>query len=289
MSFVDDRFFFKKDLDDELGSNMDKDITTTRNDMIFGVVVVISLGAIFKYKYWCGKTKSLCKKCKRLLHTAFSTYSSKKKTYMWSTMKYAPGRYPWSRTILDKVFMVDPLWTRLNSGSKKSDSVFINRAMLSTQTFCVDVTDQIEDLKGDLDDPFMGENGQISIGISDILNLDADLIGTWNLDVTYTGHANSSKKLEARQFAVRYQSKGEEEVLFPPYSVSEKTDKGLNIVRVLSAVDVDGRDRSLDAKMYAGLKATFYEDLSDEVMKNYLPGKQTIVTLSRGERVVVKP
>lgn len=122
----------------------------------------------------------------------------------------------------------------------------------------------------DFDDPFMGENGQITIDLSDILEDHKETDGDWYFEITYRGHSDIKKKIEAQTYSVKYKTGGKEAITFPPYSIDEKPSKGLGCVKILSAVTPGGSDVTYLSKQYAGLKYNFYSDCLDERFRDHM-------------------
>ena len=142
----------------------------------------------------------------------------------------------------------------------------------------------------DLDDSFTGDNGQITVDLLDIvpdMSTDTGKDDSWYLDVTYSGHSDVSKKIEAQQYSVKYKSSWNDIITFPPYSITEKPSKGLGSKKVLSALTEGDEDVTSLAKEFAGLKCNFYEDCSDEVLKNHMNMKAT-VKASKGKTYLVE-
>lgn len=205
--------------------------------------------------------------------------------YVWTDRNQ---KGPLARRFLDKVFIVDPKNASLNSSPKASERVAVDMATLSRGSISMDVTHEMTNMLGSFDDPFMGDNGQITVDIDDIAPSMAGAFGgdTWYLDITYRGHSDERKKIESQKYGVRYRANWEEFVTFPPYSINDKPSRGLGSKKVVSAESLDGTDVAYLAKQYAGLKANFYEDCPDEVLKDHM-NIDAQVTLSKGDKRTV--
>jgi len=207
--------------------------------------------------------------------------------YIWSD-RVNTNRYV--KTILDRIFLIDPVSADLNTSLKSSDRIYISHAIVTRGDITKNVTKEMSEIMVDFDDPFTGDNGQITVDLLDIIpemSTDTGNNDYWYLEVTYKGHSDVSKKVEAQQYSVKYKSSWNDIITFPPYSITDKPSKGLGSKKILSALTEADEDVTSLAKESAGLKCNFYEDCCDEVLKNHMNTK-AIVKASKGKTHLVE-
>lgn len=256
-------------------------------DLISKTVCIISLVSVyFAYRKVIHKGTNrvkvkLVEKIVKCIQCCTLKFVTMRSNYVWTDRN---DKSPLSRRFFDKVFIVDPMNASLNSSLKASERVAVDLAMITRGSVSMDVTHEMRNMLGSFDDPFMGDNGQITVDIDDVAPGMAGAFGgdLWYLDVTYRGHSDEKKKIESQKYSVRYRAKWEEFVTFPPYSINEKPSRGLGSKKVISAECLDGTDVAYLAKQYAGLKTNFYDDCPDEVLKNHM-SMEAKVTLSKGD------
>lgn len=258
---------------------------------IYNTVCIVSIASLYivyrkeLHRHAKNLRTKLVARTGKYIQAATLKFVKVRSNYVWTERNRTS---PMVRSFLDRVLIVDPTSASLNSSQKASERVGVFSAMLSRGAICMDVTDRMQNILVDFDDPFMGDNGQITIDIEDVA---PSLVGPdggefWYLDVTYRGHSDAGKRIEAQTYSVRYKAKWGEFVTFPPYSLNDKPSRGLGSKKIVSAECLDGIDIAHLAKQYAGLKTNFYADCPDEVLKNHMH-IEAHVTLSKGVKCTV--
>ncbi len=115
---------------------------------------------------------------------------------------------------------------------------------------------------------------------------------TISVNIKYSGHSNVTKRLEAGTFYVKYSGMGLECVNFPPYPSTDCVKKGLGVTRIISAQLSDKSYCTEEARRSAGLKGSFYRDLSNSNvhkntvlcrnLKEFNLPKDVVVSTSKG-------
>ena len=230
------------------------------------------------------KNKCLDILCKYIHRTSLKLMKTRS-NYIWITRK---NRCHHIKKIMDKIFIVDPVSASVNSSSKSSERVVIDNAIVTRGVKSKDVTNEMRRILVDFDDPFMGDNGQITIDLMDIvpdMATDNGANDSWCIEITYRGHSDPSKRIEARTYSVKYKSNWKDIITFPPYSIHDMPARGLGSEKILTATTVDG-DMTHMSRQYAGMKVNFYNDCSDEVLKNHMNISATVKS-SKGKTYVV--
>jgi len=239
-----------------------------QKDYIGIATLLFAAGFFFLYK------RDTREKTKKLAQTYITNFVlntvSKRSKYIWTSRP--TYRCKFKKHIMDKLFLVDPKLASLNSSTVPSERVAVDSAILIRGNVTEDVTKDMTEILIDFNDSFMGDNGQITIDLEDIVsNPEYDFEGEyWHMDVTYSGHSNVTKKIEAQKYNVRYRAKKNDTILFPPYSISEFPKKGLCSSKIVEAIKENGGDVKYLAKSYSGLRLNFYNDRSEDVVKNHM-------------------
>jgi len=231
------------------------------------------------------KNKSVNVLCKYVSKASLQ-FMKKRSNYIWKTRNHVNIHV---KKIMDKIFIVNPESASVNSSLKSSERVLIDHAIATRGDISKDVTIEMREILVDFDDPFMGDNGQITIDLLDIVPTMAGDTGnndSWYIEITYRSHSDPFKRIEASTYSVKYKSNWKDIITFPPYSITDKPSKGLGSTKVLSASTENGGDVTHISKQYAGMKVNFYNDCSDEVLKNHMNMDAT-VKVSKGETYVV--
>ena len=232
------------------------------------------------------KVKSAGKLCVYIQKATIKFVKMRSK-YVW-TDRVSTNVY--AKTLLDRIFLIDPVSAALNTSNKASERIYIGNASVTRGDTTKNVTKEMREIMVDFDDSFTGDNGQITVDLLDIvpeMSTDTGEDDSWYLEVTYRGHSDVSKKIEAQQYSVKYKSTWNDIITFPPYSITEKPSKGLGSKKVVSALSTADEDVVVLAKEYAGLKCNFYEDCSDEVLKNHM-SVSAVVQASKGVKYLVE-
>jgi len=222
----------------------------------------------------------------KYVHKASLKFIKTRSDYIWINRNHFNNSL---KKIIDKILIVNPEIASVNASSKSSDRIIIEHAIASRGDTSKDVTVEMRSILVDFDDPFMGDNGQITIDLVDIVpNMATDTgeDNSWYIEITYRGHSDPSKRIEARTYSVKYKANWKDIITFPPYSINDKPVRGLGCTKVLSALSSNGGDVTQISKQYAGMKVNFYSDCSDEVLKNHMNVDAT-VRASKGETFVV--
>lgn len=227
------------------------------------VFLFVSLGALAKYN-------------RTLQSRILSVYVRRRTTYAWKQRKQLPG---FLRKLLDVVFNVDPCTASVDSPTRLGESIKVVSATLERDDMCIDVTQDLEKIFKKVD-----KSGYITVSMDDLVPKRTKWVPDWEMDVVYLGHANPDKRIKAGRFAVKYRADSEEDVVFPPYSALESVKRGLGTKRILDAKTTN-KDVTDDARMYGGLRLTFYQDVdNNHIVKSYIGHKDVQVSIqSRGK------
>ena len=189
---------------------------------------------------------------------AFMVYSEARSKYRWRLRLKTPN---FARPTLDWVFKLSSS-ASVDSPRSVAESLEVVSATLRREEMCVDVRSLVEECfkKG------LSETGKVAIHMDELVpskNQELGAASEWSLEVIYVGHADSSKRIPAEEFGVKYTAKSQAFILFPPYRATEKIKKGLTANKVLHARSFHEKNLTPLAKKYAGLNANFYKDVND--------------------------
>lgn len=205
---------------------------------------------------------------------AFLMYSAARSKYRWKLRLKTPDVF---RHVGDKFFKLDHDTASIDSPRNLAESIKVVSATVKKSNMCIDVVDKVNKALQELT-----ESGTVILQM-DQLAPSPDLLGfdDCSLEVVYIGHADPSKRIPAAEFGVKYKAKVCSGIVFPPYKVTDKIQKGFSTSKILHARTFHEKNLTPLAKKYAGLKANFYKDVVDpRVQKDHIDHKQVHVLLS---------
>lgn len=185
----------------------------------------------------------------------------------------------------DKLFGVDPEWAELNTSHDLRNRILIENAYVAShEQKYLNVTKELRSLweKYDVD-----KEDSLFLGIFDIFEMLGYIHDKWCLHITYKGHSNPLKKIEAGTYNVVYHLNIDSKISinFPPYPITESAKIGFSAPKIRSVeMDVDDHNNKDPkimemARKSAGLRCNFYNDcVHDSVVKNYMEEDATVKT-----------
>jgi len=196
----------------------------------------------------------------------FMQYSKLVTNYKWKYRKYLPS---YLMKLSDKILSIETQSATVNCPRDITESVTITEAILTKHDMCIDVTNDMSEWTKQID-----KSGYITIYMDELVPISFQNTSDnslWELEVSYLGHSDPIKKIEAQQFCVKYECHGGDNgIVFPPYSASEKIKKGLGLPKITKAMNEQGNMLS-EAYRYAGLRKNFYKDCeNDFIVKPYI-------------------
>lgn len=194
----------------------------------------------------------------------------------------------YGRMFLDWAWNVDSNSADQNVASG-TDSIYIWGAYATYKGKTYDVEYMLDSMWD------YGDGIQIKFLLQNLLGQEQIIIESneaISVNIKYSGHSNVTKRLEAGTFYVKYSGMGLDYVNFPPYPSTDCVKKGLGVTRVISAQLSDKSYCTEEARRSAGLKGSFYRDLSNSNvhkntvlcrnLKEFNLPKDVVVSTSKG-------
>lgn len=211
---------------------------------------------------------------KHVLTKAFLMYSRSRSAYRWNLRRKTPRFF---RILGDYVFHLDKETACIDSPRNLPESIRVLSATFKINDMCTDVADKVNScLQG-----LSGSSGNVVLYLNDFIQGPTAGYEECSLEVLYIGHADPTKQIQAGQFGVKYSAKACSSIVFPPYKVTEKIQKGLVTNKVVHARTFHEKNLTPLAIKYAGLRSNFYRDVADpQVLKDHIDHKEVHVLLS---------
>ena len=196
--------------------------------------------------------------------------------YIWKLRKKTPHVVTyWA----DKFFSIDKKAVKLNISEIPSERIYIHDAIEVCQkgNFIVSRLSEMESIIKLMD---FQNSGSFTLTKNETFKLFGCLDYPWFLKITYVGHSNIEKRIEAKKFTVLYKFGESSEFHFPPYNAHDSISTGFSAPKIKSAKLESGKYMFCldEVKEYSGLKYDFYNSCPHkEVVKNYFDHPDNVI------------
>lgn len=206
--------------------------------------------------------------------------------YIWKWRKNTPRIIKYGA---DKLMSIDKESVRLNTSHIPSERIYIEEAI----EVCKDgnfIASRLNEIEGVLRLMDVENEGYFKLTKNETFKLFGSLDFPWYLKITYLGHSNAEKRIEARRFTVLYKLGESSEFNFPPYSTHDSICVGFSAPKIKSAKLESGKYMfCLDnVKQYSGLKYDFYNSCPHkEIVKDYIDNPETVIVNTKNKTLHV--
>jgi hypothetical protein len=248
-------------------------------------VVVCSLSlcvGIFMYQKYSSVVQKYSQIYTRVVAAKLLTGRS---DYIWKWRKNTPRIIKYGA---DKIMSIDKESVRLNTSHIPSERIYIEEAneVCKDGHFIASRLNEIESILKFMD---IENEGSLKLTKNETFKLFGSL-DPWYLKITYLGHSNTEKRIEARRFTVLYKLEESSEFNFPPYSTQDSIRVGFSAPKIKSAKLESGKHMFCleNVKQYSGLKYDFYNSCPHkEIVKDYIDNPETVIVHTKDKTLHV--
>lgn len=207
--------------------------------------------------------------------------------YIWDLRKKTPH---FVRYGVDKLLSVDKNIVRLNTSCIPSERIFIEEVFEVDKkgNFIMSRLNEIESILKFMD---VENSGSLTLSKHETFKLFGCLDYPLYLKITYVGHSNPEKRIDARRFTVLYKLLESSEFHFPPYSTHDSISVGFSAPKIKNAKLEDSCKYMfcLDkVKQYSGLKYDFYNSCPHkEVVRDYIDNPEPVIVNTKNKTLHV--